>query len=138
MYSTDEGTHIDYCREREKFGHPMTCLRSLSLYNALRRAAIRLGCEIVPGAVCKSITPALSAEGDGDKQATLVLSVDTGGDARMTEHVQTDLIIGADGLNSLVRSYHGGEAYVLGGVVTGSRFGSSARSRTSTRLSERK
>lgn len=104
MFTTCESTSIDYCREREAFGHPMLCLRLLSLHNALRRTALRLGCEIVSGVSCEGVRPVLGE--DGKKRAALVMT-EEGGEEE--EVVTADFVVGADGLNSVVRARLGGE-----------------------------
>lgn len=107
MFTTSEATNIDYCREREAFGHPMLCVRSLSLHNSLRRAALRHGCEIVSGVACKSISPVTGQE-DDNKRAMLVLTPQEGGE---NEVVTADFVVGADGLKSVVRRHIGGETF---------------------------
>lgn len=102
LFTTCESTSIDYCREREAFGHPMLCLRLLSLHNALRRTALRQGCEIVSGVACKGVYPASGT--DGSKRSVLILG-DEGGEE---ETVTADFVVGADGLKSVVRKTVGG------------------------------
>ncbi|CAM9314614.1 unnamed protein product [Sphacelaria rigidula] len=106
MYTTSEATNIDYCREREAFGHPMLCVRSLSLYNALRRSALRHGCELVSGVSCRSVSPVLGQE-EGNKQAVLVLTSQEGG---KRDVVTADFVVGADGLKSVIRQHLGDSA----------------------------
>lgn len=105
MFTTCESTTIDYCREREAFGHPMLCLRLLSLHNALRRTALRLGCEIVSGMSCEAVRAVPPGEGGESKRAALFLVEDGGGE----EVVEADFVVGADGLKSVVRARLGGE-----------------------------
>lgn len=104
MFTTCESTTIDYCREREAFGHPMLCLRLLSLHNALRRTALRLGCEIISGMSCEGVR-SVPGEGGDTKRAALFL-VEDGGEE---EVVTADFVVGADGLKSVVRAGLGGE-----------------------------
>lgn len=104
MFTTCESTTIDYCREREAFGHPMLCLRLLSLHNALRRTALRLGCEIVSGISCEGVR-AVRGEDGKTKRAALSLLEEGGGQ----EVVMADFVVGADGLKSVVRAGLGGE-----------------------------
>ena len=85
MFTTCESTTIDYCREREAFGHPMLCLRLLSLHNALRRTALRLGCEIVSGMSCEGVraVPGPPKEDcESKKRAALFLVEEGGGEER--------------------------------------------------------
>ena len=103
MFTTSESTSIDYCREREAFGHPMLCLRLLSLHNALRRTALQQGCEILSGLSCKGVYPYLGRE--GAKRSALVLV----SDGAEEEVVTADFVVGADGLKSVVRALIGGE-----------------------------
>lgn len=107
MFTTCESTTIDYCREREAFGHPMLCLRLLSLHNALRRTALRLGCEIVSGVSCEGVraVPGGGGEDGESKRAALFLAEEGGGE----EVVEADFVVGADGLKSVVRARLGGE-----------------------------
>lgn len=114
MFTTCESTTIDYCREREAFGHPMLCLRLLSLHNALRRTALRLGCEILSGVSCEEVYPVLGK--GGEKRAALVMTEEGGEE----EVVTVDFVVGADGLKSVVRARLGGEktrTVVLGAVI---------------------
>ena len=104
MFTTCESTSIDYCREREAFGHPMLCLRLLSLHNALRRTALQQGCEILSGLSCTGVYPYLGSE--GAKRSALVLVSD---EAEEEEVVTADFVVGADGLKSVVRALIGGE-----------------------------
>lgn len=111
MFTTCESTTIDYCREREAFGHPMLCLRLLSLHNALRRTALRLGCEIVSGVSCEGVRAAVPAgEGGGKTKRAALSLVEEGGEKEEEEVVVTaDFVVGADGLKSVVRAGLGGE-----------------------------
>lgn len=104
MFTTCESTTIDYCREREAFGHPMLCVRLLSLHNALRRTALRLGCEILSGMSCEAVYPVPGEDGKA-KRAALVVKEDGG----EREVVTADFVVGADGLKSVVRARLGGE-----------------------------
>ncbi|CAN0272473.1 unnamed protein product, partial [Ectocarpus sp. 8 AP-2014] len=111
MFTTAESTSIDYCREREAFGHPMLCLRLLSLHNALRRTALRLGCDILSGMSCKKVYPSLGE--DGKKRAALLMAVGQGLEEEEEEEeevVLADFVIGADGLNSVVRARLGDDS----------------------------
>ncbi|CAM9323026.1 unnamed protein product [Laminaria digitata] len=105
LFTTCESTSIDYCREREAFGHPMLCLRLLSLHNALRRTALQQGCEILSGLSCKGVYPYLGRE--GAKRSALVL---VGEGAEEEEVVTADFVVGADGLKSVVRALIGADA----------------------------
>lgn len=107
LFTTPEATNIDYCQEREAFGHPMICVRSLSLHNALRRTALQHGCNIVSGVQCHDILPA-SPRGGGDKKALLVLMHDEQDSEQENKIVEADFIVGADGLKSIVRAHQGG------------------------------
>lgn len=110
MFTTSEATNIDYCREREVFGHPMLCVRSLSLHNALRRSALQHDCEIVSGVSCRSVGSVLEHE-DDDKRAVLVLSSQDGDE---DEVITADFVVGADGLKSVIRQHLGGRrAWIL-------------------------
>ncbi|CAN0265273.1 unnamed protein product [Ectocarpus sp. 6 AP-2014] len=110
MFTTAESTSIDYCREREAFGHPMLCLRLLSLHNALRRTALRLGCDILSGMSCEKVYPSLGE--DGKKRAALLMAVGQGLEEEEEEEevVLADFVIGADGLNSVVRARLGDDS----------------------------
>ncbi|CAN0216245.1 unnamed protein product [Scytosiphon promiscuus] len=101
MFTTVESTSIDYCREREAFGHPMLCLRLLSLHNALRRTALRRGCEILSGLTCDAVHAVIGD--DGKKRAALMLREEGGEE----EVVTADFVVGADGLKSVVRAHLG-------------------------------
>lgn len=85
----------------------MVCVRSLSLYNALRRATLHHGCEIVSGTECKDILPAPPGD-HSEKRANLIFS----SHEEAAEHggiVSADFVVGADGLNSVVRARYGGK-----------------------------
>ncbi|CAM9691090.1 unnamed protein product, partial [Hapterophycus canaliculatus] len=102
MFTTAESTSIDYCREREAFGHPMLCLRLLSLHNALRRTALRLGCDLLSGISCDAVRPVVGD--DGEKRVALVLTEEG---VEGEEVVTADFVVGADGLKSVVRAHLG-------------------------------
>ncbi|CAM9794159.1 unnamed protein product, partial [Discosporangium mesarthrocarpum] len=105
FFTTCESTRIHYCNERAEYGHPMLCVRFLSLHNALRKSALLHGCRIVSGTVCEGLHPAPTLPKPPPPR--LLLGAEGGegegeGDRR-EEAVTAGLVIGADGLRSVVR-----------------------------------
>lgn len=91
----------------------MLCLRLLSLQNALRRAALQNGCEIMSGVSCEEVYPVVGD--DGAKRSALRLTYEEEGTQKV---VTADLVVGADGIKSVVRGLIGGRRCDEGRVVT--------------------
>lgn len=87
---------------------PLLVLQSrlLSLHNALRRTALRLGCDILSGKSCDAVHAVIGD--DGRKRAALVLTEE----GTEEEVVMADFVVGADGLKSVVRAHLGGGTFV--------------------------
>ncbi|CAM9356433.1 unnamed protein product [Choristocarpus tenellus] len=124
LFTTCEATHINYCDERAEYGHPLLCLRSSSLHNALRRSVLRHDCTISTGTLCKGVRPSPAPQG-GSSSTTFSRGVGGGssgvnvnggrvelhlnlkGEEGEGEVVTAGLVIGADGLRSVVRKQLG-------------------------------